>query len=369
LYYYVNKKHRTNYPNPITLEKGDMITILDEYSGEKEWKNWLFCEKAGKRRRGWVPKQVLSIENGKGVLKEDYCARELNVDCGEILEKIKVLNGWAWCKRFREYEFGWIPVENIKLIKDNRDFDSLYKEAIDAYFSGWDFSYLNDRMINLQYLNWSYKRSVEFHLERTQNLLDMETGGGEFLKSLKNLPREVYATEGYSPNIPIAKKNLDPLGIILIPKSGDAPLGFENDSLDLIINRHGSYNPPEIHSILKKNGFFITQQVGEMDNIELNHFFNDKTRDKNKWCLSGAVNELEKEGFKIFVKREQFIPTLFTDIGAVTYYLKIITWQIPDLDLRKPQVIEKLRELDKIIKKSGGLITNQHRFFIIAYKE
>ncbi len=369
MYYCVKKKHRTNYPNPITLENGEIVTVIEECKDKEEWKNWLFCEKKGKHRRGWVPKQILEIKKTKGTLKEDYSARELNVDYGEILEEIRELNNWVWCKRFREEEYGWVPLENLHLVEEKRTFDSLYKEALEAFFSGWDFSYLNGRMIDLQYLNWSYRGSIEFHLKKSKNLLDMGTGGGEFLKSLKNLPEEVFATEAYPPNIPIARKNLEPLGIKLIEKEENDNLNFDKNSLSLIINRHDNYNPSELYNILKPNGFFITQQVGELDNIELNHFFKDNSRDNNKWCLKNAVDELKKAGFSIFINREQFVPTLFTDIGAITYYFKAIQWQIPGLDIEDKRTIQKLKEMDKIMREKGGYITNQHRFFIIAYKK
>ena len=47
-------------------------------------------------------------------------------------------------------------------------------------------------------------------------MLDMGTGGGEFLFSLHPLPKTVYATEGYKPNVPIARQRLEPLGVKVV---------------------------------------------------------------------------------------------------------------------------------------------------------
>ena len=88
----------------------------------------------------------------------------------------------------------------------NNLFDYLTKEY-NAPFTGWDFSYLDGRMIQDD-LPWNYKEIVEKYISGKNRLLDMDTGGGEFIYSLLNLPKNVFATEGYEPNISIAKNKL-----------------------------------------------------------------------------------------------------------------------------------------------------------------
>jgi 2-polyprenyl-3-methyl-5-hydroxy-6-metoxy-1,4-benzoquinol methylase len=94
-------------------------------------------------------------------------------------------------------------------------YEYLTKEY-NAPFSGWDFSYLNGRMEE-DAIPWNYKEMVEKNLSKEKVLLDMDTGGGEFLYSLSNLPKKVYATEGYEPNIPIAEKRLKEKNIVVKP--------------------------------------------------------------------------------------------------------------------------------------------------------
>ncbi|MED4173890.1 SH3 domain-containing protein [Halalkalibacterium halodurans] len=110
----LKKKHRTNYPNPITLVKGQSVHIGEQYSGPEPWEHWYFCQTADGSLKGWVPKQLLAIEGSKGVALDDYTATELNVDVGEIVVKLKELNGWIWCRQQTSGEVGWIPKENVE---------------------------------------------------------------------------------------------------------------------------------------------------------------------------------------------------------------------------------------------------------------
>jgi len=57
-------------------------------------------------------------------------------------------------------------------------------------------------------LSWNYRNEVKFRIYGISSLLDMGTGGGEFLSSLSPLPANTCATEGYEPNIPVARNRL-----------------------------------------------------------------------------------------------------------------------------------------------------------------
>ena len=64
-------------------------------------------------------------------------------------------------------------------------------------------------------LSWSYGSTAYQLMQRAKAMLDMGTGGGEFLSMLQSFPPTIYATEGYAPNLPIARKKLEPLGLQL----------------------------------------------------------------------------------------------------------------------------------------------------------
>lgn len=243
-------------------------------------------------------------------------------------------------------------------------FKKLKLDAEQAVFEGWNFSYLKDRYIEKP-TSWNYEKYIESYINKSTSLLDMGTGGGEFLSSLHEiLPSNTKATEGYTPNIEIARKNLATFNIDVIEITDDEKLPFGNDTFDLIINRHESYSPKEIKRILKPNGFFITQQVGGLNSIELNRFFGDKTGSYSYWDLEFALKQLAEEGFLILEKREEYPESRFTDIGAIYYYLKAIPWQIPDFNADEHE--DEFYKLYEQIEKNKIFVTHQHLFLIIA---
>ncbi|HHV95300.1 MAG TPA: class I SAM-dependent methyltransferase [Clostridiaceae bacterium] len=130
-------------------------------------------------------------------------------------------------------------------------FNYLIGEA-NKKFEGWDFSYLEStgRMQEFP-LRWNYRNKVKSRMSGISSLLDMGTGGGEFLSSLVPLPEYTCATEGYEPNIPVARKRLEPLGVKVYRVDDDEFLPFNDETFDLVINRHESYSAKEVKRILK----------------------------------------------------------------------------------------------------------------------
>jgi hypothetical protein len=107
-------KHRSEYDNPIKLSKGETVK-LGEFSTEENWKDWIWAENVYSQG-GWVPIQILefSEDKSKGIVLEDYSAKELDVDEKEQFIKIKSLNGWSWVKRLNSSDEGWVPDEVIE---------------------------------------------------------------------------------------------------------------------------------------------------------------------------------------------------------------------------------------------------------------
>ncbi|TVX94535.1 ligand-binding protein SH3 [Paenibacillus agilis] len=115
--YSVVTKHRTEYPNPLVLFKGQSILIGEKYSGPEQWDNWYFCTPLNHNNGGWVPGQLIDTKGAHGIVLEDYTAKELNVNEGEHLVGTKELNGWVWCVNKFNSEEGWVPKENLNPIK------------------------------------------------------------------------------------------------------------------------------------------------------------------------------------------------------------------------------------------------------------
>jgi hypothetical protein len=64
--------------------------------------------------------------------------------------------------------------------------------------------------------------------------------------------------------------------------------------------------------------------------------------------------------------REDFPALHFFDIGAVVFYLKVITWQIADFSVDRYHT--KLLALHQHIQDTGALEISSHYFFIEAKK-
>ncbi|KAF0360616.1 sam-dependent methyltransferase [Gigaspora margarita] len=234
-------------------------------------------------------------------------------------------------------------------------------------FTGWDYSYLKGRVEEKQAeLPWNYENTVRELLTSCTGLLEIGTGGGEFLASLSPLPENTCATENRAPNIDTARQRLKPLGVTVTAVTDyDVRLPLNDCRFDLIINRHEHYISHEVYRLLKTDGMFVTQQVGENDNMELNQLLNaPEYLGRREWNLEHACNELENIGFDILAKEEAFIETKFYDVGAIVYYLKVAPWQIEDFSIEKYS--EQLINLHHLIQKEGYISVRSHRFFIVA---
>lgn len=256
---------------------------------------------------------------------------------------------------------------------DVKPFEELISEAEAWELKGWDFSSLADRWVESP-LPWNYRARVLAHLRRSTSMLDMGTGGGEFLSSLKLLPSRACATEGYPPNVPIARERLGPLGVEVIrtyiednakvPRQGSLP--FRTGSFDLVINRHESFAASEVFRILGPSGRFLTQQVGSENLIELNRLLGAERPSVREWNLDVAIRQLEDAGFSITERRRASLVSWFKDVGAVVCCLKAVPWQIPDFSVQG--YVNELRRLDESIRRKGGLKVKATRFFLEAAK-
>src|SRR2546426_6995804 len=65
--------------------------------------------------------------------------------------------------------------------------DALLEEAARQPFVGWDFSWLRGRL-DSQPLPWDYTASVVEHARSSPDLLDLGTGGGEWLGGVVSPP-------------------------------------------------------------------------------------------------------------------------------------------------------------------------------------
>ena len=246
----------------------------------------------------------------------------------------------------------------------DEEFDRLAAAAEAFTMAGWDWSALSGRYGETP-PPWDERTEVQVALPPARTLLDMGTGGGEFLSRLAPLPPATWATEGYPPNLPVAQARLAPLGVRVVAVADETRLPLPDAHFDLVINRHESFDPGEVRRILRPGGTFLTQQVGGQDNRELNAALQDVvTLSYGSWSAATAAAQLRAAGLEVVEERESARPGHFRDIGAVIMYLRITPWQIADFAVSAYRV--RLLALHRRMQAEGGLATRVHRFFIIA---
>ena len=249
----------------------------------------------------------------------------------------------------------------------DKRFDELVQDGLTLSFSGWDFSVIRNRWTFAR-TSWDYGASVRQRLAGVQRLLDMDTGGGEFLASLAPLPAETYATECYPPNIPVARQRLEPLGVNVVSEYKDEHLPFDAGFFDLVINRHSSFVGSELYRILRPGGVFLTQQVGGDNNIRLNELLQDEVFfEYSNWTLAECTRWLREAGFRILQAQEERPVEVFSDIGAVVFLLRVISWQVADFSVEKYR--SKLYAIHELIQREGRLVSYAHRLLVEAIKD
>jgi len=196
-------------------------------------------------------------------------------------------------------------------------------------------------------------------------LLDIDTGGGEFLLSLAPPPGQSIAIESYPPNVGLARQRLAPLGVEVHEVAVGAAWPFGDESFDLILNRHGHLNATEIARCLKPGGVFLTQQVGSDNLLDLAAVFGDTAaRPANHPSIVAA--DLAARGLTITRAATWTGRQTFSDVGALVYFLKAIPWVVHGFGVEKHAAV--LETLQARIDGGEPLDFSVERFLIEAEK-
>lgn len=241
------------------------------------------------------------------------------------------------------------------------------QEEETAHIHGWDFSHIHGRYEAENDLPWNYEEIVKEYIKPDMQMLDYDTGGGEFLLSLGHPYGNTSATEGYAPNVKLCSERLLPLGINFKECSDPENIPFMDGTFDVLINRHGGFCPAEIFRLLRKNGIFITEQVGEDNDWDLVEMVLPETQKPfSDLNLQKQKKRFEKAGFKIVRAEEAYRPIRFCDVGAFVWFARIIQWEFPGFSVDK--CFKRLLEMQEKIEKEGWIQGTIHRYLIVATK-
>ena len=197
-----------------------------------------------------------------------------------------------------------------------------------------------------------------------RSVLDMGTGGGEFLAKVSaTLPDRVVATEEWRVNVPVAKKRLTPFGFEVV-ECRSVELPFKDATFDLVLNRHEELRPSEAARVLSPGGKVITQQVGRDDWKELRKHFPRKT---DFGDLQGQyATGFQAAGLKILTNLSHDGKVAFGTLGDFVFMLAVTPWTVPNFSLQRD--IDSLMELERECRTENGLELTESRFLLIAEK-
>ena len=235
-------------------------------------------------------------------------------------------------------------------------------------FSGWDFSYLDGRMLEDQ-APWSYTTRAAELMHQSSSLIDLGTGGGERLLKLKeHWPRKVVATEEYPPNFKLASERLLPLDVQVFDVSQNmfTVMPFTDGEFDLVLNRHSGFNPREVARILSSGGTFFSQQIHGFSWRDLKAAF----KAKSQWPYAIPeffLPQLESAGMTIIDCREWSGNITFTDVGALVYFLKAVPWTVSGFTVETH--LNYLLKLQNKLEKGEQLTFTQRRYLFEARKD
>lgn len=251
---------------------------------------------------------------------------------------------------------------------DNAELISQWEEEERiAYIHGWDFSHIDGRCEEETDFSWDYKTVIAQYLKPEMKLLDIDTGGGEILLSLGHPHENTAATENYPANVQLCKEKLIPLGIDFRQGDGAGRLPYDDESFDIIIDRHGDFNARDIYRLLKPRGIFIMQQVGAENDRELVKLLCGETPlPFPEQYLDITVEKFTDAGFSVLKAEECYRKIRFLDVGALVWFARIIPWEFPDFSVQTH--LPQLQAAQKILEREGALEGRTHRFLLVAQK-
>jgi SAM-dependent methyltransferase len=246
-------------------------------------------------------------------------------------------------------------------------FDELIAEAESAPIEGWDFSWLAGRATEDR-PTWRYADLVAQRIDAVATMLDLQSGGGEMLAGLPRWPPLLVAAEGHLSNIPVAAGRLRPRGgHLVVAHDGRAALPFTADRFDLVTSRHPITTWwEEIARVLRPGGTYLSQQVGPQSVGELSTFMMGPFPARSARHPEAARQQAEAAGLRVVDLRHERLRTVFHDIGAVVYFLRLVIWIVPGFSVESYRT--RLFDLHREIRANGPFVAHASRFLIEAHK-
>ena len=105
---------------------------------------------------------------------------------------------------------------------------------------------------------------------------------------------------------------------------------FDSGAFDVLINRHGDYDPAECRRVLRPGGVFITEQVGadnDRDLVEM--VLPGLEKPYPHQTLGEQSRAFTEAGFHVELACEAYRPIVFYDVGAFVWFARVLPWDSP----------------------------------------
>ncbi|MFC4018701.1 class I SAM-dependent methyltransferase [Micromonospora sp. GCM10011542] len=247
-----------------------------------------------------------------------------------------------------------------------RDAEDLIAEGAAASVDGWGFDWLAGRATE-ERPPWGYARLLAARMADADAALDVDTGGGEVLAEVPRPPRLLVATEGWPPNVLVARRTLGRLGATVVAVTPDAPLPFRDASFDLVVSRHPVRTDwAETARVLRPGGTYLSQQIGPGTMRELSEAILGPLPAPAERHPEQAVAAARAAGLRVVDLRPATLRAVFHDVGAVVWFLRKVVWTVPGFTVRRyrPQLLA----LHHRIRAEGPFVAYARRFLIEAHR-
>lgn len=243
------------------------------------------------------------------------------------------------------------------------DYDKFYDRV--GKINGWDFSKIN---VLTEGVKWDYQQEILKRAHPTNLLLDIGSGGGENLETLAAFFAFIVGIDQSGGMIKTAQKNsmLANNKNIRFCQMSSSFLQFPHEFFDIVTCRHAPFHPEEVAKVLKKGGYFITQQVSEADKLNIKQAFHHQHKDINGRLQARYIDELKHAGFSI-VRSDEYNATEYYQSPEDLLFLLKHTPIIPHFAEEKHH-FKIFEEFLTNNTTSRGICTNSNRFLIIAKK-
>ena len=243
-------------------------------------------------------------------------------------------------------------------------FEEFVADGAAAPVEGWDFSWFEGRATE-ERPPWGYAGLMRARMAGAEAALDIETGGGEVLATLARPPALLVATEGWWPNVQLARMRLQPLGAHVVAAADSPALPFADASFDLVVSRHPVVVLwGEIARVLRPGGTYLSQQIGPGTNRELTDFMMGAQPVNESRGAARSRAGAEAAGLDIVDLRQAALRVEFFDVGAVVHFLRKVPWTVPDFT---PEAYAgRLRRLHERIEREGPFVSTGQRLLVEA---